>query len=208
MRPRSEEWGDDRAERDAEAAIRESAADDKHGPGEEARTLWYFIRRSGKRIAVALIGGGMVIGGILLIPLPGPGWAIVFAGLAVLATEFVWAERLLGFAKKHAENAMDAVIGEKGARSGWAISAGIAACVGPAIVIVDRVTIFSLSFADQRWWMDRVALVAAVITVFCGHMALSTIKRNPHRSKGRWMAIASLVLGYGFILAVVIVELQ
>ena len=38
--------------------------------------------------------------GIVLIPLPGPGWLIVFAGLAILATEFVWAERLLRFARR------------------------------------------------------------------------------------------------------------
>jgi uncharacterized protein (TIGR02611 family) len=41
-----------------------------------------------------------VVLGIVLIPLPGPGWLIVFAGLAVLATEFVWAERLLAFARR------------------------------------------------------------------------------------------------------------
>jgi uncharacterized protein (TIGR02611 family) len=41
-----------------------------------------------------------VVIGFILIPLPGPGWLIVFAGLAILATEFVWAERLLDFARK------------------------------------------------------------------------------------------------------------
>ncbi len=37
----------------------------------------------------------------MAIPLPGPGWLIVIAGLFVLATEFLWAERLLEFTKKH-----------------------------------------------------------------------------------------------------------
>ena len=37
----------------------------------------------------------------MAIPLPGPGWRIVIAGLFVLATEFLWAERLLEFTKKH-----------------------------------------------------------------------------------------------------------
>jgi len=49
------------------------------------------------RIVVGLLGGAIVVLGIILIPLPGPGWLIVFAGLALLATEFVWAERLLGY---------------------------------------------------------------------------------------------------------------
>ena len=47
------------------------------------------------RIVVGLLGGAIVVLGFILIPLPGPGWLIVFAGLALLATEFVWAERLL-----------------------------------------------------------------------------------------------------------------
>jgi uncharacterized protein (TIGR02611 family) len=51
------------------------------------------------RIAVGVLGVAIVVLGIVLIPLPGPGWLIVFAGLAVLATEFVWAERLLDFAR-------------------------------------------------------------------------------------------------------------
>lgn len=50
------------------------------------------------RIAVAVLGGAVVVLGVVLIPLPGPGWLIVFAGLAILATEFAWAERLRGVA--------------------------------------------------------------------------------------------------------------
>jgi uncharacterized protein (TIGR02611 family) len=52
------------------------------------------------RIVVAAIGTAVVIGGIALIPLPGPGWLIVFGGLAILATEFEWAGRLLDFARR------------------------------------------------------------------------------------------------------------
>jgi uncharacterized protein (TIGR02611 family) len=51
------------------------------------------------RVLIGVIGGAIVIGGIALIPLPGPGWLIVFAGLAVLATEFAWAGRLLDYAR-------------------------------------------------------------------------------------------------------------
>jgi len=42
--------------------------------------------------------------GLLLIPLPGPGWAIVILGLAILAVEFAWARRLLHFTKKHVQS--------------------------------------------------------------------------------------------------------
>jgi uncharacterized protein (TIGR02611 family) len=52
------------------------------------------------RIVVGVLGAAIVVLGFVLIPLPGPGWLIVFAGLALLATEFAWADRLLHFARQ------------------------------------------------------------------------------------------------------------
>lgn len=51
------------------------------------------------RAGVAAVGGVIVLLGVVLIPAPGPGWLIVFAGLGILATEFAWAQRVLLFAK-------------------------------------------------------------------------------------------------------------
>ncbi|WP_249933334.1 TIGR02611 family protein [Blastococcus sp. CCUG 61487] len=53
------------------------------------------------RVAVGVVGGLVVAFGLVTIPLPGPGWLTVIAGLFVLASEFTWAERLLEFTKKH-----------------------------------------------------------------------------------------------------------
>ena len=50
---------------------------------------------------MAVVGTGVIGLGLVLIPLPGPGWLIVFGGLAILATEFAWAGRLLDFARRH-----------------------------------------------------------------------------------------------------------
>lgn len=47
-----------------------------------------------------MIGTLITIIGVIAIPAPGPGWAIVFLGLAVLASEFTWAQRLLDFATR------------------------------------------------------------------------------------------------------------
>ena len=47
------------------------------------------------RVSVALVGLIVVVAGIILLPLPGPGWLIVFGGIAIWATEFAWAKRLL-----------------------------------------------------------------------------------------------------------------
>lgn len=51
------------------------------------------------RILVGVIGLAVTIGGLALVPLPGPGWLIVFVGLAILASEFEWAQRLLDFGR-------------------------------------------------------------------------------------------------------------
>ncbi|BBZ34100.1 TIGR02611 family protein [Mycolicibacterium confluentis] len=52
------------------------------------------------RIVVGAVGL-LVLGiGILAIPYPGPGWAIVFVGLGILATEFDWARRLLAWVRE------------------------------------------------------------------------------------------------------------
>jgi uncharacterized protein (TIGR02611 family) len=55
--------------------------------------------RHAKRIGIGIIGSLIALIGIVAIPYPGPGWLIVFAGLAVLATEFDWAQRLLDYGR-------------------------------------------------------------------------------------------------------------
>jgi uncharacterized protein (TIGR02611 family) len=59
------------------------------------------------RVAVGIVGALIVAFGIVTIPLPGPGWLTVIAGLFVLATEFTWAERLLEFTKRHVKRWTD-----------------------------------------------------------------------------------------------------
>ncbi len=46
-----------------------------------------------------MLGGLICVAGIVAIPYPGPGWLIVFAGLAILASEFEWARRVLRYAR-------------------------------------------------------------------------------------------------------------
>jgi len=60
----------------------------------------------GYRIVVAVIGLTVLGLGILAIPYPGPGWAIVFVGLAILATEFDWARRLLAYTRERYDKVM------------------------------------------------------------------------------------------------------
>ncbi|MCP2031491.1 uncharacterized protein (TIGR02611 family) [Okibacterium sp. HSC-33S16] len=56
--------------------------------------------RTTYRVGVGLLGGVVAVVGLILVPLPGPGWLVVFLGLAILGTEFAWARRLAHFAKR------------------------------------------------------------------------------------------------------------
>lgn len=52
-----------------------------------------------KKCFIALIGGTVVLLGVIMLVLPGPGVLIIAGGLAILATEFLWAKRALQSAK-------------------------------------------------------------------------------------------------------------
>lgn len=58
-----------------------------------ANTQAYRAYRAG----IALVGACVVVLGLVLVPLPGPGWLVVFLGVALWATEFSWAHRLHGW---------------------------------------------------------------------------------------------------------------
>lgn len=59
----------------------------------------HHVRRHTKRILTGIIGGLVVLLGIVMIPYPGPGWLVVFAGFAILATEFEFAAKTLEWLK-------------------------------------------------------------------------------------------------------------
>lgn len=59
------------------------------------------------RTLVGITGAVVLAGGIVAIPYPGPGWAIVFVGLAILASEFAWAHHTLTYVKGRYDGFMD-----------------------------------------------------------------------------------------------------
>jgi uncharacterized protein (TIGR02611 family) len=83
-------------------------------------TLLRFIWRSGKRAAVFVVGVALLAVGLVMFVTPGPGILLVVAGLAVLATEFAWAEHLLDTAKSQASKAAEKVPGGARARAALA----------------------------------------------------------------------------------------
>ena len=52
-----------------------------------------------KKFFIALIGGTVVLIGVVMIVLPGPGLLVIAGGFAILATEFLWARRAMRHAK-------------------------------------------------------------------------------------------------------------
>jgi uncharacterized protein (TIGR02611 family) len=48
-----------------------------------------------RKLAVAVIGTTVVLFGIALIVLPGPAFLVIPLGLAILASEFAWARRII-----------------------------------------------------------------------------------------------------------------
>ncbi len=60
-------------------------------------------RSTGRRALIAVAGGTLVVAGVVAVPLPiAPGWVLVGAGLAVLATEFAWARRPVAWLRRAA----------------------------------------------------------------------------------------------------------
>ncbi len=63
-----------------------------------------------KRFAVTIVGAALLLLGAAMMVLPGPGILVIVAGLAVLATEYVWAQRMLKTAKMQAEKVQEAAV--------------------------------------------------------------------------------------------------
>ncbi|GAU66116.1 hypothetical protein SSP35_02_04850 [Streptomyces sp. NBRC 110611] len=64
-----------------------------------------FIKRSRPlhmswQVGVFVVGLAVVVTGVIMLPLPGPGWLVIFAGMAIWATEFVWAQLVLRWTKR------------------------------------------------------------------------------------------------------------
>lgn len=57
--------------------------------------MWDVSYRVAKRIVVFVIGVTLLLVGVCLLVLPGPGLLVLFLGLTVLAGEFVWARHWL-----------------------------------------------------------------------------------------------------------------
>ncbi len=63
-----------------------------------------------KRFAVTILGVALLALGAAMMVLPGPGILVIVGGLALLATEYVWARRMLKTAQAQAEKVQEAAV--------------------------------------------------------------------------------------------------
>ncbi|MFB9835377.1 TIGR02611 family protein [Actinoallomurus acaciae] len=86
------------------------------------------------RVAVFTVGMAVLLAGIAMLVLPGPGWAAIFIGFAILATEFAWARVALLWAKDTAGKAKDKALAPETRRRNQLIAIGGGAVVAAGVI--------------------------------------------------------------------------
>ena len=103
---------------------------DLHSPIDWLRV----IGRNTRRLAVLVLGVAILGAGVTMLALPGPGVLVIVVGLAVLATEFAWAERALDRTTATAAAAASKVSASRSGRTAL-IASGLGMVVGGAVVV-------------------------------------------------------------------------
>lgn len=127
-----------------------------------------------RKIAIALAGGLVLAAGIVMIPLPGPGWLVVVFGLWILSFEFLWAERLFD---KIQDKVVDAA--HLAAANRWGTVLSVASACG----------IIAAGFVWALWedlpyssWVTGMALSGSgVIALFTIWWAANDLKKKRAR---------------------------
>lgn len=80
------------------------------------------------------LGAVLLIAGVALLALPGPGFVLIAAGLALLATRFDWAKKPLDYAKGKAQQGVDEVRTSK-IKAGLALGCALALAVAGVLAL-------------------------------------------------------------------------
>jgi uncharacterized protein (TIGR02611 family) len=98
---------------------------------------------------VGIVGTAVVSLGLILVPLPGPGWLIVILGLSILAIEFDWARRLLHYTRTQVQAWTSWI-----ARQSWPVRivVGLISLVFVSVVVWQSVRIsFDINLVEEIW---------------------------------------------------------
>lgn len=130
-----------------------------------------------KRFAVTIAGAALLLVGLAMMVLPGPGILLIVAGLAVLATEYVWARTLLVRAKKEAKKVQEAAVASKARTAGSLLFALALVAIGVGMLIVDAVSIELIN----RFWGP----VTGSIMIVTGLILITTTALTLKLAKGQ-----------------------
>ncbi|MFF3847429.1 TIGR02611 family protein [Streptomyces sp. NPDC002328] len=96
---------------------RTGEAEERHEQGLGSRAPEFIKARRilhlSWQVGIFVVGLAVVIAGIIMLPLPGPGWVVIFGGMAIWATEFVWAQLVLRWTKRKVTEATQRALDPK-----------------------------------------------------------------------------------------------
>lgn len=125
-----------------------------------------WIGRNAKRVVIFIVGVAILLAGVAMLALPGPGVLVIILGLVVLSTEFAWAERALDKAVERAGTVVTKFIDDKRGRLALGVS-GVGMIIFGIVVAV---------FFSQF-------LVVGISVALAGAISLSTL----HPKVGEWI---------------------
>lgn len=114
------------------------------------------IGRSARKVAILIVGVTVLLAGVALLALPGPGMIVIIVGLVILSTEFPWAERWLDYAVEKAAGATTKVQGSARGRIMLALSGLTLITLGVLIIVF-----FS------KWIVAGISLIVAGVIGLC-----------------------------------------
>jgi uncharacterized protein (TIGR02611 family) len=131
---------------------------EEHGPKPYAR-FRASIRKNALlntawRVGVFTVGVTVLAGGLIMMVAPGPGILGIIVGLAILATEFAWAQRALHHAKEAAEKAKEKALDPRKKRRNTilAVLGGLLAGAAVITYLVVYDFTFPWAIADYTPW--------------------------------------------------------
>jgi uncharacterized membrane protein SirB2 len=140
-----------------------------------------ITRRNLKRVLILIAGSFVVLLGIAIAPIPGPGGVpVIIAGLMILATEFLWARRLVNRLKEQTQSITRRAEKIAGKSSPWLIP--------PVLLFTGAVVIALAHYGPFR----QSLVYTASITVFAPilYWAFKTLKlaraQRRQETAGEW----------------------
>jgi Putative transmembrane protein (PGPGW) len=123
--------------------------------------LFRWFLHNAKRMAVLVLGVVVLAAGAAMLVLPGPGVIVLILGLAILATEFAWAERALDRTSDTAAKAMTSLSGSRTGKIGLALGGLGMIAVGVVVLVI-----------VPKYWMASVGLfIAGIVGLATVHPA-------------------------------------